>query len=107
MVDKRELNKPLFLQIGFRTIHLMINHEFLNRLKNKKFDYLETTEKLKINRRFEELRNLHQKRVRFNFLKLDANKSLRQIQLHHYHANITLIDNEIGQIINCLEQKNL
>ena len=39
------------------------------------------------------------------FLKLDASKNLRQAQLHHYHTDITLIDHEIGQIINYLEQK--
>tara|TARA_A100001015_G_scaffold16462_1_gene19243 strand:+ start:998 stop:2437 length:1440 start_codon:yes stop_codon:yes gene_type:complete len=111
-IKRREINKPLFLQIGFPGPHPPYDPtmNFLNRLKNKKFDYLETYEKEIKNQptALKNLRNLHQKEgPDSTFLKLDANKNLRQAQLHHYHANITLIDNEIGQIISCLEQKNL
>lgn len=110
VIRQREADSPFFLQIGFPGPHPPYDppEEFLSLYEN-----MEMPQAMR-NEREKELQPYPQKRYRQEAV--EKNHDAVKWQHHapdadiermrkHYFANVSLIDNEIGLILECLEQK--
>jgi choline-sulfatase len=110
VIEQREAESPLFLQIGFPGPHPPYDppQRFLDMYENVEFDFPASSD--------EELKHqpAPQKSYRQNMVNNihDAvrwetdipSKNLKRLH-RHYAANISLIDEQIGEILNTLENK--
>lgn len=111
-LDNYPVEGPLFLEIGFPGPHPPYDptQKYLDRYINKKLPLLEVTE--------EEMESLppglagmrvHNTEVDHDSIvhSLNPTEEQRHRQRAHYLANVTMIDEKVGQIIDKLEEKGL
>lgn len=110
IIEQRKSNNPFFMQIGFPGPHPPYDppKRFLKQYKDRKIPIPKITNREKENQPYSHAAYRNEAIVgNHDAIKWDENPTEEQLQYlrKHYAANVTLIDEKVGEILETLEAK--